>query len=142
MNQNNRIGPALVLGLFLCAGLLGLGYWVTSGFMQVKALERSVTVKGLAEREVPADVAIWPIRFNEAGNDLVELYQTVQAHNALVVEFLRQQGFGDAEISVSAPAMVDRQARPTPMQPTSSSATRPARQSPSTAPGSTRSAVP
>ena len=111
MNQNNRIGPALVLGLFLCAGLLGLGYWVTSGFMQVKALERSVTVKGLAEREVPADVAIWPIRFNDAGNDLVELYQTVQAHNALVVEFLRQQGFGDAEISVSAPAMIDRQAQ-------------------------------
>jgi hypothetical protein len=112
MDQNYRIGPALVLGLLLCTGLLGLGYWVTNGFMQFKALERSVTVKGLAEREVSADVAIWPIRFSEAGNDLVELYQTVQAHNALVVEFLRQQGFGDAEISVSAPAMVDRQAQP------------------------------
>ena len=111
MNHNNRIGPAFVLGLFLCAGLLGLGYWVTSAFMQVKALERSVTVKGLAEREVPADVAIWPIRFKEAGNDVVELYQSVQAHNGLVVNFLSQQGFDDSEISVSVPATVDRQAQ-------------------------------
>jgi hypothetical protein len=111
MNHNRSIGAAFVLGAFVCAGLIGLGYLATGGVLQVKALERSVTVKGLAEREVPADVAIWPIRFNEAGNDLVELYQTVQAHNGQVVEFLRQQGFGDAEISVSAPAMVDRQAQ-------------------------------
>jgi hypothetical protein len=111
MNHNNRIGPAFVLGLFLCAGLIGLGYWVTSGFIQVKALERSVTVKGLAEREVAADIAIWPIRFNEAGNDLVELYHSVQTHNSLVVDFLRQQGFDDTEISVSVPATVDRQAQ-------------------------------
>jgi len=111
MNHDRSMGAAFVLGAFVCAGLIGLGYWATSGAMQVKALERSVTVKGLAEREVPADVAIWPIRFTEAGNDLVELYQSVQEHNALVVEFLGQQGFGDAEISVSVPAMVDRQAQ-------------------------------
>jgi len=111
MNHKNSIGAALVLGTFLCAGLIGLGYRVTGGFMQVKALERSVTVKGLAEREVPADVAIWPIRFTDAGNDLVELYQSVQAHNDLVTDFLGQQGFGDSEISVSVPAIVDRQAQ-------------------------------
>jgi len=111
MNHSHGIGPAFVLGAFVCAGLIGLGYWATSGVLQVKALERSVTVKGLAERELPADVAIWPIRFTEAGNELVELYRSVQEHNALVVDFLRQQGFGEEEISVSVPAMVDRQAQ-------------------------------
>jgi len=111
MNSNRGIGAAFVLGAFVCAGLIGLGYWMTNGVLQVKALERSVTVKGLAEREVQADVAIWPIRFTEVGNDLTELYQSVQAHNGLVVDFLRQQGFGDAETSVSVPAIVDRQAQ-------------------------------
>jgi hypothetical protein len=56
-------------------------------------------------------VAIWPIRFTEAGNDLVALYQTVQRNNGLVSSFLTEQGFSAEEISTSAPAMVDRQAQ-------------------------------
>ena len=111
MNHSRGIGAAFVVGAFICAGLIGLGYLVSQGILQVKALERTVTVKGLAEREVAADVAIWPIRFTEAGNELVVIYQTVQEHNGLVMDFLRRQGFGDAEISVSAPVMVDRQAQ-------------------------------
>jgi hypothetical protein len=105
------MGAAFVLGAFLCAGLIGLGYWATRGALEVKAFERSVTVKGLAEREVPADVAIWPIRFTDAGNDLVELSQTVQRHTALVVDFLKGLGFGEDEISTAPPSMVDRQAQ-------------------------------
>ncbi len=111
MNQTRGIGPAFVVGAFICAGLIGLGFAITRGVLEVKALERSVTVKGLAEREVAADVVIWPIRFTETGNDLAELYQLVQEHNGLVLAFLREQGFADAEISVSAPTMVDRQAQ-------------------------------
>jgi len=102
--------PAFVLGAFVCAGLIGLGWWAAHGALEVKGLDRSVTVKGLAEREVPADIAIWPIRFTDADNDLVALYDTVQRHNALVLDFLQQQGFGEQEISVAPPSMVDRQA--------------------------------
>jgi hypothetical protein len=111
MNHSTGIAAAFVLGAFLCAGLIGLAHLATGAVMQVKALERSVTVKGLAEREVPADVAIWPIRFNEAGNELVPLYEAIQRQNALVIAFLREQGFEDAEISVSAPAITDRLAQ-------------------------------
>ncbi|MGD2074108.1 MAG: SIMPL domain-containing protein [Gammaproteobacteria bacterium] len=111
MDHRNGIGAAFVLGAFLCAGLIGLGVVASDGVMQVKALERSVTVKGLAEREVPADVAIWPIRFNEVGNDLVALYEAIQGQNSLVIAFLEQHGFEDREISVSAPAITDRQAQ-------------------------------
>jgi hypothetical protein len=111
MSDRSALGPALVLGLFLCAGLLGLGWFVTRGLVEFKARDRTVAVKGLSEREVPADVAIWPIRFNLTGDDLAALYASVEQSNARVIEFLRAKGFGDTEISVAAPSIVDREAQ-------------------------------
>lgn len=111
MNGKTGIGGAFVLGIFVCTGLIGLGYYLANGFLQAKALERTVTVKGLSERDVPADVAIWPIKFTVADNDLVALYATVERNNALIVDFLKQNGFAESEISVSVPAIVDRQAQ-------------------------------
>lgn len=102
---------AFILGAFLCAGLIGLGYLGSSGFLEGKALERTVTVKGLSEREVPTDIAIWPIRFSEADNDLVSLYARIERDNTLVTDFLLEHGFTAEEISVSAPAITDRQAQ-------------------------------
>ena len=66
-------------------------------------MDRTVTVKGLSEREVPADTAIWPIKFMEGDNDLNSLYATIQRKNNLVVAFLRENGFTDTEITVSIP---------------------------------------
>jgi hypothetical protein len=109
--NDRQVGGAFVLGAFLCTGLVVLGYIVSHGIMAVKALERTVVVKGLSEREVPADVAIWPVKFNEVHNDLNELFSSIQSKNALVVSFLKESGFKDDEISVSVPAIVDRQAQ-------------------------------
>jgi hypothetical protein len=103
--------PAFVLGAFVCAGLIGLGWWAARGALDVKGLERSVTVKGLAEREVPADIAIWPIAFTDVDNDVVALYDTVQRHNALVLGFLDEQGFAADAISTAPPSIIDRQAQ-------------------------------
>lgn len=106
--NNRNISAALVLGAFLCAGLISLGYFFSSGILRIKALDRTVTVKGLSEREVPADIAIWPIRFNEGDNDLNKLFSTIQNKNAIVLSFLKTGGFADEEISVSVPEIVDR----------------------------------
>lgn len=102
---------AFILGLLLAIGLGVLGHLLAEGLLRFKALDRTVTVKGLAERELPADVAIWPIKFTETDNDLASLYARLQRNNALVREFLQQAGFTDDEISVSAPAIVDRKAQ-------------------------------
>jgi hypothetical protein len=109
--NNRNTGGALVLGTLLCVGLVVMGYLISNGITAIKALERTVSVKGLSEQEFPADVAIWPIKFNEANNDLNELYSSIQKKNALVVSFLKESGFKQEEISVSVPAIVDRQAQ-------------------------------
>lgn len=111
MSNRVELGSALALGALICAGLLGLGLFLSNGFLQAKALERTVAVKGLSEREVPADVAIWPIKFSAANNDLGALYATVEKNNALIVDFLGRNGFGEADITVSVPAIVDRHAQ-------------------------------
>lgn len=110
-DKRSYIAESAILGLLLLAGMFGLGYQVANSVMAIKLLDRSVEVKGLSERDVAADIAIWPITFNVADNDLGKLYQSVQEKNAHVVAFLEKNGFSKEEITISAPAVVDKLAR-------------------------------
>ncbi|MHB1094224.1 SIMPL domain-containing protein [Thiobacillus sp.] len=105
--NSRRIIEALLLsvGLIVAAWVLG------QAVLQFKQADRGVEVKGLAEREVPADVAIWPVAFSEADNDLPRLYQTLQEKNVKIAAFLQASGFKPEEISISAPSITDRQAQ-------------------------------
>ncbi|MCB1786728.1 MAG: SIMPL domain-containing protein [Gammaproteobacteria bacterium] len=113
MREQSSQGPAaaMVLGVLLAVGLALLGYQLADGLMRFRATERTVTVKGLAEREVAADIAIWPIRFSVAGDDLEPLYASLERQGDLVIGFLRNAGFAADEITLSPPAIVDRRAQ-------------------------------
>jgi len=110
MNDTNT-RSRLALGLCIAAGLVLLGFVLGRSALQVKSLERVVTVKGLAEREVPADVALWPVVFTDAANDLGALYGSLETKTELVVAFLRERGFADDEITVSPPSITDKLAQ-------------------------------
>jgi len=109
--NTKRTSEAFILGAFLCAGLVLAGYLVSSGFVTLKALERSVSVKGLSEKELPADIAIWPIKFEVAADDLGALVSGIEEKNRVVYDFLISGGFDAKDISISAPAIIDRQAQ-------------------------------
>jgi len=109
--HTRRVVEAVILGAFLCAGLVSVGLLVSNGALKIKSMDRTVTVKGLSERELPANIAIWPIRFSEADNDLTHLYSVIQEKTDIIVEFLKANGFGEGDISISQPAIVDRQAQ-------------------------------
>ena len=102
---------AAILGGSLLVGLALAGYSIGESFVGARLLDRTVTVKGLAEREVPADTAIWPIQFVVAGNELGPLLETIEAQTASVSTFLEEQGFGPAEISLASPVITDRLAQ-------------------------------
>jgi hypothetical protein len=110
MNDSNTKGM-VILGAFLLAGLVALGLLLGNAAMRVKSLERTVAVKGLSEREVPADIAIWPLTFREASNDLNALFESMQRKNAQIAEFLAGHGIAKEAITISPPNVTDRHAQ-------------------------------
>lgn len=65
--------PAALIALGLSVGGLMAGKGVT----EARLGDRFVTVKGVAEREVEADLAVWTLQFSAGGNDLAAVQQTV-----------------------------------------------------------------
>ena len=77
--SESRSSPAaaLILGIFIAVGLSIAGIFLARAVESAKRFECFVTVKGLSEREVPADLGIWPVRFRVAANDLKALRKTL-----------------------------------------------------------------
>ncbi|MCB2228927.1 MAG: SIMPL domain-containing protein [Desulfarculaceae bacterium] len=105
--SNNSFPGALVLGLCIGLGVALAGFFVGQSLYAVKAAERFVTVKGLAAREVPADLAIWPLTFNQTGNNLPALYNRLEADRERIKAFLTGLGFAANELSASPPRVTD-----------------------------------
>ena len=109
--QERSHGSALILGVCILLGLALLGYLVGSSALKIKEFERSVTVKGLSEREYPADIVIWPIHFSAADNNLPALYASMEKDAAIIKAFLQDKGFSQEEISTSPPQVTDKLAQ-------------------------------
>lgn len=103
MNISTGVKQALILAL----GIIVLGDSVNSGLKSLAGKDRKVVVKGLAEKEVEADKVTWPIVSKEIGNDLPELYQTINNTTGTIRKFLLQNGLKAEEISVNAPVVID-----------------------------------
>lgn len=108
--MHNQTRSAFILGGFISLGLIVSAWLMASSAIQFKEYERVVKVKGLSEREVPADVAVWPIRFVAASNNLTELYQSMNKSADAVQGFLIAQGFEIDEITTAAPLVTDKYA--------------------------------
>ena len=106
MNTSKFVGEALILAIGIFFGCRA----IKQGIVQFKEMDRTVTAKGLSEKEVKADKATWPLKFKELGNDPAELYGQIEKDNAVILEFLKSNGLTDEEISLAPPTLVDQQA--------------------------------
>jgi hypothetical protein len=110
--MNDSIAKSImILGGCLLVGFIALGWQVGHAALSVKELERTVVVKGLSEREVPADIAIWPLTFQEANAELNGIFAAIQSKNTLITEFLVSHGIPREEITVAPPAVIDQYAQ-------------------------------
>jgi len=89
--------PAAIVALGLALGGLAVG----SGFARARAADRYVTVKGVAEREVKANLAIWPLKVVGADNDLATANKKVAANIEGVRQFLARHGLDTTQVQLS-----------------------------------------
>ena len=99
---------AMILGGSIAVGLIALGLTLGQSLIRFKEYERTVSVKGLSQREVPADTALWPVTFAASGNELSAVYTRLENDGAKVRQFLLDKGFKPEEISLSAPNVNDK----------------------------------
>jgi hypothetical protein len=91
--RSSLIGAALI-----ALGMVGAGWLIGHGFQQGRQAEHYVTVKGLAETFVQADLAIWPLRYTATGDDLNQVQAQIDADGAEITSFLIRQGLAAEEI--------------------------------------------
>ncbi|WP_418696560.1 SIMPL domain-containing protein [Bacteroides sp.] len=96
--------------IIISIGIIMLGVMIRNGINDFKDKDRIVSVKGLAEMEVPADKVIWPLVYKDIGNDPALLYVNMEQKNKAIVNFLEKNGVAKDEISIVPPEIIDLQA--------------------------------
>ncbi|HEV7701982.1 MAG TPA: SIMPL domain-containing protein [Candidatus Paceibacterota bacterium] len=88
-----KIGIAVGILIFSVVFYLAAGNFSNQGAY--------VEVKGLSEKIVKADVAIWSLNFDVKSNDIDSLYASIDKNTKAVKAFLVAKGFEESEINVA-----------------------------------------
>lgn len=96
----------------LAFGIALAGLFIGSGFEKGRSADRYVTVKGVAEREVKADLAIWPLTVVTGDNDLAAANAKIASSIAGVRAFLLRHGLDTAQVALSGFSVNDANANP------------------------------
>ena len=89
-----------ITSFILAIGIAMGGFFPGYYYYQSQIGNRTVTVKGLAEMNVKADLAIWKIKFKTTGNDLPLLQQKMTSDLSLIQDYLTKQGFQPTEVII------------------------------------------
>lgn len=85
---------------------------VAGGMSQIARQQRTVTVRGLAERDVPADMAIWPLTFSVGSNDLSQLQTDIMSKIEIVKAYLQEKGLSEADYTIKSADITDNSVNP------------------------------
>ena len=112
-NQNcncnhSKLVASVILALGIALGGFSPGYY----YYHAKRDANTVTVKGLAEMDVKADLAVWEIKYVVTGNNVVEAQQEVDRQADIIEKFLLKNGIAAEEINLGRLETTDLMANP------------------------------
>jgi hypothetical protein len=96
----------LAVAIVLAGGLVG------RGLERFRAADRSVSVKGVAERTVTADIGLWPVRMVSADNDLDAAQRKITRDRHVVLAFLARFGLDSTATELQGFEVADTRANP------------------------------
>lgn len=88
----------LIIGIALLV-FSGVFFFSARGFSDQGSY---VEVKGLSEKIVKADTAIWTMSFDVKSNNIDSLYADTEKNITAIKGFLKEKGFEESEINVAA----------------------------------------
>ncbi len=103
-----RTLPALILAI---AAIVAASL-VAEGLTGLRTADRFVTVKGVAEREVQAALALWPVRFVATGDSLAEAQSQARASRETIMAFFKLQAIDTATVELQRLDVTDTRANP------------------------------
>ncbi len=106
MKDNSGPVVLVAIGIVLC------GWFVGRGFTNARTADRYVSVKGVSERDVRADMALWPIRFSSTDDNLARAQQKFDASRTAVTQFLAGHGIDAAGVELQNFDVTDVLANP------------------------------
>ncbi len=83
------------------------GYFIGKGFYKSRMANRYVTVKGLSEKNVKADLASWVISFSATGDYLLAVQEKIDKDRKQVINFLKRNGLQEDEYSPGSLTVTD-----------------------------------
>ena len=106
-----KLSMTVFIGLILSISIALSGFFVGHGIYKSRALDRYVTVKGLVEKRVQANIAQWDIDYRVTGDDLQKLSDQMAHNQKLVFDFLSAHGFKPEEMNAQAMSVIDQYAK-------------------------------
>lgn len=116
MHRNN----STLAGLLIAVGVALAGWFVGHGFVTGRVADRYVTVKGVAERDVLADLALWPISFVSTDDDLARAQREIERGRRAILAFLSRSGIDSTQVELQRLEVNDLLANPYRSGPTES----------------------
>ena len=105
MKENSK---NIIQGAAIVLAALVLGIFMVCTVKTLKSYDDTVTVRGLCEKEVPADRAVLRISYSAQDNDLADLRRTLEDNDKVIISILKQAGFTDDEIKYTSARINDR----------------------------------
>lgn len=108
--SENQVQPKknIFLGICIVLAAFVLGLMLVCTVRTLKSFDDTVTVRGLCEREVPADRVVLRINYTAQENSLVELRSIVERNDKIIIDLLKKGGIKDDEIKFTTANFTDR----------------------------------
>ena len=97
-----------IMGVSIVLAAAVLGLFMVCTVKTLKSYDDTVTVRGLCEKEVPADRAVLRVNFSDQDNELSDLRATMERDEQAVIALLKKAGFTDEEIKYTSAHFNDR----------------------------------